>query len=147
MTNNAEREAFEKMAESKGWNIGFVEVEDGVMYWDEKTQRGWEAWQARAQASGVPDGWTIVRQDSPIFPVRIQAPNGDDWFPSYDSAAARLAMALISAAPISPKPASVPVERLEELRKLCVRKSTVYGSGAYQEFADSLSELIAEYRG
>lgn len=147
MTNNAKRAAFEK------WAYKTYSLERHHALTDQyaaiAVEVAWGAWQARAQASGVPDGWIIERTDSDHIIVR--SPFGDGVIISDDHRAIagtvlyRLAHAML-AAPTPPKSASVPVERLEELRNLCVRKSTAYGSGAFQELADSLAELIAEYK-
>lgn len=47
----------------------------------------------------VPDGWKIRREESDIFPVRIEAPDGRVWYPECSQASARLALAMLAAAP------------------------------------------------
>jgi hypothetical protein len=60
--SNAEREAFEKWAGNNCRSLS--RFKDGD-YTNTNTQLAWEAWQARAQASGVPDDdeWKLTDND------------------------------------------------------------------------------------
>lgn len=62
MTNNAEREGFERWFDMHGEDSRFVDI-------------SWKSWQARAQASGVPDGLTLpvsIRGKIYEVPVPVQ---------------------------------------------------------------------------
>ena len=59
------------------------------------------------ERAAVPDGWKITRTDDVIFPVRIAGPEGHVWHPEGGSPAARLALALLTAATQPPEGARV----------------------------------------
>ena len=63
--------------------------------------------QWKAERAAAPDGWKITRTDDAIFPVRIAGPEGHVWHPEGGSPAARLALALLTAAPQPPEGALV----------------------------------------
>jgi hypothetical protein len=110
-------------------------------------RRAIEAWNTRAHASGVPDDMVKVGGCKYTHSASVGHVYEIFWLLSYkDKPLCDIDLYMCAASPTPPKSASVPVERLEEMRKLCVRKSTIYGSGAFQELADSLAELIAEYK-
>jgi hypothetical protein len=54
---------------------------------------------ATPAAPALPDGWKLKATDEPFFPVRIQSPRGNVWFPEAASSGAQLALALLAAAP------------------------------------------------
>ena len=55
-----EREAFEDWFESQFESTKLHKFDDGV-YWHERAQMSWEAWQA-ARAQAVPEGFALVSQ-------------------------------------------------------------------------------------
>jgi len=138
MTNNAEREAFE---------MARIAYHRETHIWPRISglRAAIEAWQARAQASGVPDGKDAVNEIVSFVQTGTVVANGDIgsvlmWLPKdmigkvvylYDHT--------FHYALTPPKSASVPVERLEALTKYagcfdsCVR-------------TEDLADLIAEYK-
>lgn len=60
-----------------------------------------------SERAAVPEGWKITRTDDAIFPVRIAGPEGHVWHPEGGSPAARLALALLTAATQPPEGARV----------------------------------------
>ena len=56
-----EREAFEAWFESNFESTKLHKFDDGV-YWHERAQMSWEAWQA-AKANAVPDGYVVVPKE------------------------------------------------------------------------------------
>ena len=147
MTNNAEREAFEKWAR-KTYS---VERHCGLrdQYAAVGVECAWRAWQARAQASGVPDSESVgyiefldrqnnrLRRCLGFFASVIKS--GESWSDTCQSEYDEAIRSDI--APTPPKSASVPVERLEglleSLKSVPVSQEWIYGA---------LEELIAEYK-
>jgi hypothetical protein len=156
MTNNAEREGFEK------WAMGTYSIKRHYGLPDQyaaiAVQVAWGAWQARAQASGVPDGWKLV----PIA-MDMQMHQSVRYKVNLTYAQEKLFWSLaLAAAPTPPKsdsvpcpyvvhtredvnycrlngPGGVPVESLEALYYECMGS----GEGCY---ASNLAALIAEYK-
>jgi hypothetical protein len=151
MTNNAERDAFENWFYST-WtcsvtgNIGAA---------------AWGAWQARAQASGVPDGWKLVPIDLTVNMLdagkqahycaeeACRTELMEEYLPEADRESMRwrsnrvvsIFDAILAAAPAPPKSASVPVERLEALLNVLRERPATPGV-----IYDQIAELIAEYK-
>jgi hypothetical protein len=162
MTNNAEREGFEK------WAMGTYSIKRHYGLPDQyaaiAVQVAWGAWQARAQASGVPDESTEPRFfiDHGMIHDRDTGKHvtcepdeqnlgdcngtGEDVIlknPDGITATLNLLNELHRAAtPTPPKSASVPVERLEALQQY---SGDAFGvvNGRWI-LAPELAELIAE---
>jgi hypothetical protein len=159
MTNNAERELLP--CPFCGWGKVEIILDDArnfcamcdncmAMGSPKESRRGAvSSWQARAQASGVPDGLKVSRWVSDDLSFHFEIPFTSTLSTACDvergdgSEQAEflraLATALLSTAPTLPKSASVPVERLEALQR--------YTGGIQVYVLDSdLAELIAEYK-
>jgi hypothetical protein len=173
MTNNAEREAFEK------WARGTYSIERHYSLPDQyaaiAVQVAWGAWQARAQASGVPDGWKWVPKHATQHMLDAFGIREICWAEDGGKTGRRpvkprdIWEAMLAAAPIPPKSASVPevttnpneissklvtgvpVERLQKLKRHTYYD---YPSGSFTmedekgEWVsyEDLAELIAEYK-
>lgn len=145
MTNNAEREAFEKYAD---FNYG--------QYLSFEKEFIWMGWRARAQASGVPDKWKIetgISDGEKWIALRT----GDNFFRFWpnDGFFYWFLSDMLTSAPIPPKSASVPVEKLEALGigllqevVVSLRSCGMHFSLAndVERLSNQLAELIAEYK-
>ena len=157
MTNNAEREGFEVHIKSEwaknNYPMGVTDLsKHGVTgeYLKPMAAAAWSIWQARAQASGVPDvtwenigslqidSYATGRRMAVVHiigdEVRINVTDGNyEWITRIDPPWVK------RAAPTPPKSASVPVERLEAL----IKESE--GCRDYVTLIE-LVELLAEYK-
>jgi hypothetical protein len=172
MTNNAEREGFSEARQQETLNI----IDHGINLTSDPRYAQIvglslnytdlliiKAWQARAQASGVPDGWTDRHTRVQRFALsclitesnyRAHAAGQDKEGVFFsigavdrylaDAKTAEECLAMLSAAPTPPKSASVPVERLEAL--VVEFQSKSYTFAAYNYCADDLYKLIVEYK-
>lgn len=141
MTDNAERELLPcpwcgggrivmhgRCLECKSCGASGPEIPLGGTYMD--MQR---LWQARTQASGVPDKKPDVYANGAHVGNMLEASYNDGWNACRD--------AMLTAASTPPKGASVPVERLERLLESL--KSVPVSQGRIYE---SFEELIVEYK-
>jgi hypothetical protein len=120
-------------------------------------------WQARAQASGVPDGWVLLPRELTAengakyaligeIPCHIDGMRGSvPWasIKEVHKAVVRLfgGKEPSPAAPTPPKSASVPVEKLEAaLAQAKVLNTESFAEVSYRYLRDTLAELIAEYK-
>jgi hypothetical protein len=152
MTNNAEREGFESHIKSewakKNYPMGITDFsKHGVTgeYLKPMTEAAWNIWQARAQASDVPD--SIVRVGGCKYTHSASVGHVYElfWLPAYkDKPLCDIDLYMCAASPTPPKSASVPVERLMTLTQY---SGDVFGviNGRWI-LATDLAEIIAEYK-
>jgi hypothetical protein len=150
MTNNAEREGFRKSygevikaladivanapqtdEQCDAELIPRPYVMDRVVRIREAMDALSKLWQARAQASGVPDTIAIGNQQSPN-----REAYADGWNACRE--------AMLASSPTPPKSASVPVERLEAF--ISQHGGNATHACDENEVLSSLAELIAEYK-
>lgn len=173
MTNNAERDGFEKWAYSEGFRDFDIDpLKLDSRYKKHQIDDMWRAWQAaRAQVSGVPAPLEKIVTALRRFDECAEDGDADgcdigrDWFDALTFLGllnrVQRSPALwemteageeLLNAPAPPKSASVPVERLEALRSSLASaqaSATSYSEGftdGQNKAADDLAELIAEYK-
>jgi hypothetical protein len=132
MTNNAEREGFEK------W-ISSAEIEKNTALYF----AAWNGWLARAQASGVPDKkvYGDYEADQGGYLDAYASGHMDGWNACRE--------AMLATAPTPPKVASVPVERLAALKHMFEKMAPNLIQSqktCYQYAAEKLAEIITEYK-
>jgi hypothetical protein len=133
MTNNAEREAFEKWVLTQE-DFCDLACDSNGAYLSIITERTWKAWQARAQASGMPIEYTeAIGRAGGLYHAKFRQahplPATWRWQELWE--------AMLAAGPTPPKSASVPVERLEALFEKW---------SWHADMAHDVAELIAEYK-